>query len=53
MAVARSFSGGVVITYALPVVYVTSCLLIMARNRRRKKTYRLKVTRQGFDLWSN
>jgi len=36
-AVARSSSGGVTIRYALLVLWVTSCLHIMARNRRSKK----------------
>jgi len=35
MSVARSSSGGVAIRYVLPVLWMTSCLYIMARNRRR------------------
>jgi len=35
MPVARSSSGGVVMRYVLPVLWMTSCLYMMARNRRR------------------
>jgi len=35
MPVARSSSGGVVMRYVLPVLWMTSCLYVMARNRRR------------------
>jgi len=34
MSVARSFSGGVAICYVLPILWMTSCLHIMVRNRR-------------------
>ena len=34
-SVARSSSGGVAICYVLPVLWMTSCLYIMAGNRRR------------------
>ena len=36
MCVARFFSGGVAICYVLSVLWMTSCLYIMARNRRRE-----------------
>jgi len=35
MFVARSSSGGVAICYVLPVLWMTSCLYVMARNKRR------------------
>jgi len=35
MSVAQSSSGGVAICYVLPVLWMTSCLYTMARNRRR------------------
>jgi len=35
MSVARFSFGGVAIRYVLPVLCMTSCLYIMARNRRR------------------
>ena len=35
MSVARSSSGGVAIRHELPVLWMTSCLYIMIRNRRR------------------
>ena len=50
MAVARFSSGGVAICYVRPVLWIRSCLDIMARNRRRDKAYTaLKVTQQGSD----
>jgi len=39
MAVARSPSVGVAMSYVLPVLWMTSHLHIMAGNRRRKKAY--------------
>jgi len=39
MALDRSFSDGVAIRYVLPVLRITSCLHIMARNRRHKTVY--------------
>ena len=36
MTVARSFSGGVVIRHVLPVLWMTSCLLISKVARRRR-----------------
>ena len=45
MAVARFYSGGVAICFVLPVLWLTSCLYIKVRNRRRKKRRpTLKVT---------
>jgi len=35
MSVARSYSGGVAIRYVLPVLWMASCLYVMAMNRRR------------------
>ena len=40
MTVTRFSSGGVAVCYVLPVLWMTSCLHIMARNRRREKAYR-------------
>ena len=37
MAVARASSGVVAIRYILPVLWMTLCLHIVARNRRREK----------------
>jgi len=37
MAMAQSFSGGVVIRYVLPILWMTSCFHIMARNRQHEK----------------
>jgi len=38
VAVARSSSGGVAISYVLPVLWMTSCFLIMGPIRRRDAT---------------
>jgi len=57
-AVARSFSSGVATTYVLPVIWMTSSLHVMARNRRRNSDsirnsmdltpwHILKLTHQG------
>ena len=37
MAVARSSPGGVATRHVLPVLWMTSCSHVMARNRRREK----------------
>ena len=37
MAIAVSFPGGAAIRYVLPVLWMTSCMHIMARDRRREK----------------
>jgi len=39
MSVARSSSGGVATRCVLPVLWMTSCLHIMARNTRGERTY--------------
>ena len=51
-AVAQPSSGGIMICYVLPVLWMTSCLQAMARNWRRKRRI-LTVTQHGqhrFDI---
>ena len=51
MAVARSSSGGVPIRCPLPVLWVASCLHVMAGNRRRKKTRTQGESKGGSIIW--
>jgi len=39
LSVALFFSGGVAIRYVIPVLWVTSCLHVMAKARRREKAH--------------
>jgi len=54
MSVARSSSCGVALGYVLPVLWMTSCLYLMARNSRRNSdsigsslNLSLRLTRRG------
>ena len=48
--VARSSSGGVVINYVLPVLWMTSCLLISKVARRRRPAEAQRTHSHGYKL---
>ena len=50
-AVARSSSGGIMICYVLPVLWMTSCLQAMATNWRRKKAYTYSDSTRAAQIW--
>ena len=55
IAVTRSSFGGVAIYYVLPVLWMTLCLHIMAKNRRREKgacSWRPTMHRTGGGVWN-
>ena len=51
MAVARSSSGGVALRYALPVVYMTSCLAVMGRMALRGRPDGLQIAVSSVRDW--